>query len=155
MRNSLPQIKNQFGSKTVGFTVFHGSPHLFDSFEFRQKPNMKSTPGIWFAADESYCRSHGHYIYECKIEQATARWDTEGDILPLSDANALGVDCQIFICTQVNDAIITVNNLDVVEMVRVFDPKTGHHLCIDEIAGLLGGGVMLHGRSKHTSSLGF
>ncbi|MCS4088474.1 hypothetical protein [Rhizobium sp. BK176] len=134
MRNNISEVKSQYGRKTVDLTVFHGSDRLFTEFEFDQNPNAKSSPGIWFAADESYCNAHGQFIYECRVRTDLAHWVEDFNILTVSEAQALGVDCQIAIHGEgIEDAIITSNELSNIEIVRVFDPELESYVEFSEI----------------------
>jgi hypothetical protein len=124
MRNSISDVRAQFGRKTIDLTVFHGSDRLFTEFEFDQNPKAKRSPGVWFAADESYCNMHGQFIYECRIQTDLARWVEDFNILTMSEARAEGIDCQIALHGEgIEDAIITCNDLRKIEIVRVFDPE--------------------------------
>lgn len=138
MRNHISEVRAQFGRETIDLTVFHGSENLFTAFEFDQNPKAKRSPGIWFAADEGYCNSHGQFIYECRVRTDAARWVEDFDILTIDEARSAGVDCQIAIHGDgIDDAIITSNDLNKIEIVRVFDPELEAYLELSEIENRL------------------
>jgi hypothetical protein len=128
MRNSITDVKAQVGSQTIDLTVFHGSNTLFNQFEFRQRPNTVPLPGIWFAADENYCNSHGQFVYECRVRADGARWLDRPDFLSINAAQANGIVCQIGIDDECNDAIIICNDVRKIEIIRVYDPELGTYI---------------------------
>lgn len=134
MRNNISDVKAKFGQRTIDLTVFHGSDQLFTEFEFDQNPNAKRSPGIWFAADEGYCNAHGQFIYECRLRTDLAHWVEDFNILTMSEARSEGIDCQIAIHGgDIEDAIITCNDLSKVAIVRVFDPVLEAYVEFSEI----------------------
>jgi hypothetical protein len=149
LRNKIAELKAQHGRQTIDVTVFHGSELLFTNFEFYQNPRVPRTPGIWFAADEGYCKSHGNFIYECRVRSNRARWADDWEILTIDEAMNQGVDCQIAIHgDDVDDAIITCNDLSKIEIVRVFDPELETYLEFSEIEGRI---AALATMAKHST----
>lgn len=134
MKNNITDVKSQYGRRTVDLTVFHGSHRLFAHFEFDRNPKARSSPGIWFAADEGYSDAHGQFIYECRIRTDAARWTDDFHIMTIDEARLAGVDCQVAIHGEgIDDAIITCNDLSRIEIVRVFDPDLEAYVEFSEI----------------------
>lgn len=142
MRNLTESIRTQAGSPRLDATVFHGSDSLFSEFDFVESNRIKKehSPGLWFGADEGYCRTHGRYIYECQVRSDKIRWSDDGDLIPAAAATEIGVTCQVLIYpsqSSVNDAIITCNDLSAIEMVRVYDRELECYFEASEIDELI------------------